>query len=272
MSPEEVSAIAAPPALDTVTLDHSRSNGVGRLVGTLAAILLFLSLNMFGSLVLTGVVEEKTTSVVEILLAHVRAHVLLAGKVLGIGLIALAQFSLLVVAGVVSLRISGITVPGEVWVALPATHRLVRRRVRLLRHVVRAGRLVRLPPGGRPIVGRAGVVDLHRRLPRRLHRRRRPGFDGGDGAVDPSAVRPAADAAAHRHRSRPGVAGGPRRGAARGRGVGRSSDSPARSTPARCCTAAAASPGARPCACAPPRRSGHSGRSPVASLVVPWSL
>ncbi len=121
LSPEEVSAIAAPPALDTVTLDHSRSNGVGRLVGTLAAILLFLSLNMFGSLVLTGVVEEKTTSVVEILLAHVRAHVLLAGKVLGIGLIALAQFSLLVVAGVVSLRISGTTVPGDVWVALPAT-------------------------------------------------------------------------------------------------------------------------------------------------------
>jgi len=121
LSPEQVSAIAAPPALDTVTVDHSRSDGVGRLVGTLAAILLFLSLNMFGSLVLTGVVEEKTTSVVEILLAHVRAHVLLAGKVLGIGLIALAQFALLVVAGIVSLRISGTTVPGDVWVALPAT-------------------------------------------------------------------------------------------------------------------------------------------------------
>ena len=121
LSPEQVSAIAAPPALDTVTIDHSRSDGLGRLVGTLAAILLFLSLNMFGSLVLTGVVEEKTTSVVEILLAHVRAHVLLAGKVLGIGLIALAQFALLVVAGIVSLRISGTTVPGDVWVALPAT-------------------------------------------------------------------------------------------------------------------------------------------------------
>jgi ABC-2 type transport system permease protein len=113
-----------------VTIDHSRSDGLGRLVGTLAAILLFLSLNMFGSLVLTGVVEEKTTSVVEILLAHVRADVLLAGKVLGIGLIA---------AGPVrparrrpvssSLRISGTTVPGDVWVALPATIGWFVRRV-----------------------------------------------------------------------------------------------------------------------------------------------
>jgi ABC-2 type transport system permease protein len=104
-----------------VVLEHQRSNTVGRLVGTLAAILLFLSLNTFGALVLTGVVEEKTSAVVEILLAHVRAHVLLAGKVLGIGLIALAQFAVLVAVGVVSLRISGTTVPSEVWVALPAT-------------------------------------------------------------------------------------------------------------------------------------------------------
>ena len=173
-----------------MTLDHSRSNGVGRLVGTLAAILLFLSLNMFGSLVLTGVVEEKTTSVVEILLAHVRAHVLLAGKVLGIGLIALAQFSLLVVAGVVSLRISGTTVPGDVWVALPATIGWFVGGFAFYATLFALAGLVRLPPGGRPIVGRAGVVDLHRRLPRRLHRRRRPGFDGGDGAVDPSPFAP----------------------------------------------------------------------------------
>ena len=45
---------------------------------TLTAILLFISVSTFGGFVLTGVVEEKTSAVIEILLAHVRAHQLLA--------------------------------------------------------------------------------------------------------------------------------------------------------------------------------------------------
>jgi len=90
-------------------------------VGSLAAILLFLCLNAFGSFVLTGVVEEKTSAVVELLLAQVRGHVLLAGKVLGIGVVALVQFSVIVVSGLVSLAIADTDVPSEVWVSIPAT-------------------------------------------------------------------------------------------------------------------------------------------------------
>lgn len=121
LTPEQAASITAPPGLTTVVVEHEESSGVGRLVGTLAAILLFLSLNTFGAMVLTGVVEEKTTAVVEVLLAHVRAHILLAGKVLGIGLVALAQFLVLVAVGIVSLRISGTSVPSDVWVAVPST-------------------------------------------------------------------------------------------------------------------------------------------------------
>jgi ABC-2 type transport system permease protein len=121
LSPEVVAAVIAPPGLSTAVVSQPRSDNVGRLVGTLAAILLFLSLNTFGAMVLTGVVEEKTSAVVEILLAHVRAHVLLAGKVLGIGVVAMLQFAVLIGVGVVALRISGTSVPPAVWVALPTT-------------------------------------------------------------------------------------------------------------------------------------------------------
>jgi ABC-2 type transport system permease protein len=121
LTPQEAQSVVAPPGLAPVVVDSETSDGVGRLVGTLAAILLFLSLNTFGAMLLTGVVEEKTTAVVEVLLAHVRAHVLLAGKVLGIGLVALLQFMVLVVVGIVSLRISGTSVPSDVWVAVPST-------------------------------------------------------------------------------------------------------------------------------------------------------
>ena len=89
--------------------------------GTLAAALLFISLQIFGGQILSGVVEEKSTAVVEVLLARIRADELLAGKVLGIGIAAVAQFALLVAAGLVALAIAGKDLPGAVWTAVPMT-------------------------------------------------------------------------------------------------------------------------------------------------------
>jgi ABC-2 type transport system permease protein len=45
----------------------------------------------------------------------------LAGKVIGIGVVALLQFVLATLAGLVSLAISGTHVPGEIWSTLPLT-------------------------------------------------------------------------------------------------------------------------------------------------------
>lgn len=59
-------------------------------------VLVFLMLSQYSTWILTGVVEEKTSRVVEVLLAAVRPAQLLGGKVLGIGLVAAAQASLLV--------------------------------------------------------------------------------------------------------------------------------------------------------------------------------
>lgn len=116
-------AVLAPPTLDARALDSDQQDDedpVAVLAGTVVAILLFISINAFGGMVLTGVVEEKSTGVVEVLLAHVRAHELLIGKVLGIATVALTQFAAALAAGVVSLRVSGRTVPGDVWLALPS--------------------------------------------------------------------------------------------------------------------------------------------------------
>ena len=54
-------------------------------------VVLFLSISVFGSMVLTGVVEEKASRVVEVLLARIPARILLAGKIAGIGLLGLAR-------------------------------------------------------------------------------------------------------------------------------------------------------------------------------------
>ena len=115
-------SILSPPPLAVTQLDPDDGDGdVGLVVGFATAVLLFISINAFGGMVLTGVVEEKTTGVVEVLLAHVRAHQLLTGKVLGIGAVAMVQLTAAVASGLIALRISGRTVPGAVWVALPTT-------------------------------------------------------------------------------------------------------------------------------------------------------
>jgi len=119
----EITAILSPAGLKTTLLgtDHTDDDNVARAIGVAAAVLLFISINAFGGMVLTGVVEEKSSGVVEVLLAHVRAHQLLAGKVFGIGTVAMIQFSATVAAGVVALRISGTSVPRSLWIGLPTT-------------------------------------------------------------------------------------------------------------------------------------------------------
>lgn len=60
--------------------------------------------------VLSGVLEEKTTRIAEVLLAQVRPDSLLAGKVLGIGLLALAELVVVVLAALVTGQLAG-TIP-----------------------------------------------------------------------------------------------------------------------------------------------------------------
>jgi ABC-2 type transport system permease protein len=61
------------------------------LFGHIGAVLILVAIFGFGFTLLTGVVEEKQSRVVEVVLATVRARDLLMGKVLGIGILGLVQ-------------------------------------------------------------------------------------------------------------------------------------------------------------------------------------
>jgi len=65
----------------------------------IAMLLMFFQLLMFGLYVAMGVVEEKSSRVVEVLLATIKPLHLLCGKVLGIGAIGLAQLAAYGVVG-----------------------------------------------------------------------------------------------------------------------------------------------------------------------------
>jgi ABC-2 type transport system permease protein len=72
------------------------------LIANVGAVLILIGIFSFGYTVLTGVVEEKQSRVVEVVLSTVLPRDLLMGKVLGIGLLGLVQLAVFVVAGIVA--------------------------------------------------------------------------------------------------------------------------------------------------------------------------
>ena len=72
------------------------------LIANIGAVLILIGIFSFGFTVLTGVVEEKQSRVMEVVLSTVLPRDLLMGKVLGIGLLGLVQLAVFVVAGLVA--------------------------------------------------------------------------------------------------------------------------------------------------------------------------
>ncbi len=89
LAPEPPQTRSLEPTDETVAVQQG--------VSFAAMLLLYLSVVIFGQFVMLGVMEEKASRVVEVLLSRVRAYQLLAGKVLGIGALALLQ--IIVLAG-----------------------------------------------------------------------------------------------------------------------------------------------------------------------------
>lgn len=77
------------------------------MVGLIAVGLMYVAISFYAGFVLTGVVQEKANRVAELLLARMPAHEILAGKVLGIGAIGLAQLAAIGAAAVVTVAVIG---------------------------------------------------------------------------------------------------------------------------------------------------------------------
>jgi ABC-2 type transport system permease protein len=105
VEPNAAQRALAPPALHVRTLGTADDGRRG--IAFLASLLLYLQLIVFGLAVASGVVEEKSSRIVEILLAAVPGRALLAGKVFGIGVVGLLQLALVALVGLVTASLSG---------------------------------------------------------------------------------------------------------------------------------------------------------------------
>jgi ABC-2 type transport system permease protein len=123
--PGAVAALLAPVPVTNVELGSvaGPSPTDETAVVVMTGVLLFC-ISVFGAMVLNGVLEEKGSRVVEVLLARIPARALLAGKIVGIGLLGLAQIgvtalvALVTVTTVRSIDVPAVRGPVLVWFVL----------------------------------------------------------------------------------------------------------------------------------------------------------
>ena len=103
ISPGALASLLAPVPVTSTELGPvaGRSPGDETAVVVMTGVL-FFCISVFGAMVLNGVLEEKGSRVVEVLLARIPARTLLAGKIAGIGLLGLAQVGATVLTALVA--------------------------------------------------------------------------------------------------------------------------------------------------------------------------
>jgi ABC-2 type transport system permease protein len=117
ISREEAFALLAPGELNVSVLDPpDAAKDSDRALAMGAAILMFLQVMQFGMAIASGVVEEKSSRVLELLLGRVSTRTLLTGKLLGIGAVGLIQMLAYVTSTLIILKVSGVaTLTGASW-------------------------------------------------------------------------------------------------------------------------------------------------------------
>jgi ABC-2 type transport system permease protein len=84
-------------SINTVTIsesgqENSSNSGVLFGIGMAGGILMYMFIFIYGSQIMQGIIEEKTSKVVEIIVSSVRPFQLMMGKILGLASVGLLQF------------------------------------------------------------------------------------------------------------------------------------------------------------------------------------
>jgi ABC-2 type transport system permease protein len=107
LSAAQQAQLAHARPLPIVGLLPQRARTAARTTATIALIVLFLLLTQYLTWTLIGVMEEKSSRVVEVLLSAVRPLQLLSGKVIGIGVVVFAQATVAAVFALLLARAVG---------------------------------------------------------------------------------------------------------------------------------------------------------------------
>lgn len=87
--------------------EEQSSTGAAMGISIAFTILIYMFVMVYASMVMRGVIEEKTSRIVEVLISSVKPFQLMMGKIVGIALVGLTQFLLWIVLGIVTASLAG---------------------------------------------------------------------------------------------------------------------------------------------------------------------
>lgn len=105
-------------SVQTIKIDDSgqvkqTSTGIAMALAYIGGFLMYMLVFIFGSQVMRGVIEEKTSRVVEVIISSVKPIQLMMGKIIGIALVGLTQFFLWIFLAILVINVLKTTVLRE---------------------------------------------------------------------------------------------------------------------------------------------------------------
>src|SRR5690606_37280394 len=102
IDPKVLKDIRTEVSIQSVTLGEEgeekiNNASVNYAIGFIAGILIYIFIFVYGNQIMQGVIEEKSTRIVEILVSSLKPFQLMMGKIVGIGAVGLTQFLIWVV-------------------------------------------------------------------------------------------------------------------------------------------------------------------------------
>jgi ABC-2 type transport system permease protein len=87
--------------------ETSSSSGGAMILAGIMGFVLYFTLLLYGSQVMNGVIEEKSSRIIEVIISSVKPYQLLLGKIIGVGLVGLTQFLLWIVLTIGLTQVTG---------------------------------------------------------------------------------------------------------------------------------------------------------------------
>lgn len=113
---ELIDKLSQPVSIETIVKDKVQSgkNYLSSGLGYLSGFMIYMFLLIYGSMVMKGVSEEKTTRIIEVLATMVKPFDLMLGKIIGIGMVGIFQVAIWFGLIVLIQTIIGLVFAGQV--------------------------------------------------------------------------------------------------------------------------------------------------------------
>ena len=140
LSFEDVAMLTQSPYLHVKTVNPDAADGAEEAAETLEAdtyaqslvlaylllFILYMALVLYGNMVATGVAEEKSSRIMEVMVSTVKPIQLMIGKIFGIGSLGLLQFVIWISTGILVATMKNLgspydQFPSELWFGLPCS-------------------------------------------------------------------------------------------------------------------------------------------------------